>query len=180
MRLAVALGGVIAVIVLVAVLLAVFRTPMQLLPVGAPAPAFALRTTTGETFDTAAHRGEVVVVTFCASWPVACARAVAAANAVADRATVLLVNGDSETRASVAAFVRRFRSRFPVALDPGVASVTFPAHGPRGPVTARYRVTVFPTAYVIDAAGRIAWRDAGALSAATLAREVRRAARRVP
>ena len=61
-----------------------------------------------------------------------------------------------------------------------VASVTFPAHGPRGPVTARYRVTVFPTVYVIDAAGRIAWRDAGALSAATLAREVRRAARRVP
>ncbi len=37
-----------------------------------PAPAFALPTMTGEQFDLSAHEGEVVVVTFWATWCAAC------------------------------------------------------------------------------------------------------------
>jgi hypothetical protein len=47
-------------------------------------------------------------------------------------------------------------------------------------VTGRYRVTVFPTFYVLDPRGRVAWRSAGEQTLALLARELRRAARPVP
>ena len=93
---------------------------------------------------------------------------------------MLYIDGDSEKAASVSAFGRTFHARFPLVLDPGPTTVTFPAHGPRGPVTGRYHVTAFPTFYVLDPHGRVAWRSAGEQPVALLARELRRAARPVP
>jgi cytochrome c biogenesis protein CcmG/thiol:disulfide interchange protein DsbE len=183
-RLSFMLAGTILVIVLAAVLLAVVfpsrREP--LLPVGASAPAFALRTATGTTVSLRRLRGKVVLLEFCASWPSRCVAELAVLNYLARHspATVLYVNADSENAASVAAFGRSFHLSVPLLLDQGPATVSFPTHGPRGPLTARYRVTELPTFYVLDARGRVAWRAAGVQPATPLARQLRLAGRSVP
>jgi peroxiredoxin len=182
-RLAYVLAGCIVVIVAVAVLLAVFPSRGEaLLPVGAPAPAFTLHTTDGATVSLQRLRGKAVLLEFCASWSSHCVAAVPVMNRLRALAPaeVVYIDGDSEQEASVASFGRTFHARFPLALDPGPTTVSFPAHGPRGPVTARYRVTEFPTFYVIDLHGRVAWRATGEQSVAILARELRRALRPVP
>jgi peroxiredoxin len=182
-RLTVVLGACILAVALTALLLALFPPGKEaLLPLGAPAPEFALRTTAGATVSLQQLRGKAVLLEFCASWSSPCIAEVPALNRllVIPSAAVLYVDADSEEAASVAAFGRSFHARFPLALDPGRTTVSFPTHGPRGPVTGRYHVTAFPTFYVLDSQGRVAWRAAGEQPLALLARKLRRAARSVP
>jgi peroxiredoxin len=182
-RLSFILGGCILAIAAAALLLAVFPPGKEaLLPLGAPAPAFTLRTPAGAAVSLRRLRGKVVLVEFCASWSPRCVAEVPVLNRLRalSPAALVSIDGDSEDAASVAAFGRTFHARYPLVLDPGPRTVTFPAHGPRGPVTGRYRVTVFPTFYVLDSHGRVAWRSAGEQSLALLARELQRAARPVP
>jgi peroxiredoxin len=182
-RLTFVLAGCIPAIVATAVLLAVFPTGKQaLLPLGAPAPGFTLRTSAGATVSLQRLRGKAVLLEFCASWSSHCVAEVPALNRLRTLSStaVLYIDGDSEKSASVSTFGRTFHARFPLALDPGPTTVAFPAHGPRGPVTGRYHVTAFPTFYVLDPRGRVAWSSAGEQPVALLARELRRAARPVP
>ena len=108
--------------------------------------------------------GKAVLLVFCASWPRVCG-ARSAGPEPPQRAPVCRSASSSmeisEDMRSVLAFVRTFHMRFPPALDPGPVTVGFPTHGPRGPVTAQYHVTTFPTFYVLDPRGRVAWRSAG-------------------
>jgi peroxiredoxin len=180
-RLTVVLGGCILAVALTAVLLAVFPPGKEaLLPLGAPAPGFALRTSAGATVSLQQLRGKAVLLEFCASWSSHCVAEVPVLNRLFSQAAVVSIDGDSEEAASVAAFGRTFHARFPLALDPGSRTVSFPTHGPRGPVTGRYRVTAFPTFYVLDSRGRVVWAAAGVQTHGVLARELRRAARSVP
>jgi peroxiredoxin len=182
-RLSFVLAGCIVVIAATAVLLAVFPPGKEaLLPVGAPAPGFTLSTTAGGTVSPERLRGKVVLLEFCASWSSACVAEVPVLNRLGARssATLLYVDADSEDAASVAGFGRTYHAHFQLVLDPGPATVSFPAHGPRGPVSSSYHVTAFPTFYVLDPHGRVAWRAAGDLPVALLARELHRAARPVP
>lgn len=182
-RLSFVLGGCILAIAVAALLLAVFPPGKEaLLPLGAPAPAFTLRTPAGATVSLRRLRGKVVLLEFCASWSSRCVADVPVLNRLRalTPAALLSVDGDSEDAASVAAFGRTFHARYPLVLDLGPSTVSFPAHGPRGPVTGRYHVTVFPTFYVLDPRGRVAWRSAGEQPLALLAQELRGAARPVP
>jgi hypothetical protein len=170
-RLAFLLAGMIAVTVVAAVLLAVFGGGTEkLLPVGSRAPE-------GSGY---APRGAPLLIEFCATWSSVCAKQVPALNRLAAGQQVVSVNGDSEDRASVDAFRRDQHARFPVVLDPGSKTVSFPERGPRGPLTAKFHVTRFPTIYVLDAAGRIRWRAAGLQPYASLARKLRLATRPLP
>ena len=181
----VALALTIVAIGAAAVLLAVFPPNDQsLLRAGAPAPDFTLHSAAGAVTSLPDLRGSPVLLEFCATWSSPCtieARTLdrLAAQAPA-RAAVVSIDGDSENAASVASFVRFNHVRFPVLLDPGARTVSFPAHGPRGPVTGRYRVTEFPTFYVLDGRGNVAWTAVGSQPEALLARELRLAARSVP
>ena len=178
-----ALGGLIVVMVVVAVPLAVFGTSSaKLLPVGAQAPPFTRHTTTGTVVSLADFRGRAVVLEFCANWSSQCELEAPLLNQLAShtQAALLLINADSENAASVDAFQRQFHVRFPVLLDPGSKTVSFPAHGPRGPLAAQYRVTELPSFYVLDGSERVRWQLPGAASPAVLAREIRLAARSVP
>jgi peroxiredoxin len=180
-RLTVVLGGCILAVALTAVLLAVFPPGKEaLLPLGAPAPGFALRTSAGATVSLQRLRGKAVLLEFCASWSSHCVAEVPVLNRLFSQAAVVSIDGDSEEAASVAAFGRTFHARFPLALDPGSRTVAFPTHGPRGPVTGRYRVTAFPTFYGLDPRGRVVWAAAGVQTHGVLARELRRASRSVP
>jgi peroxiredoxin len=182
-RLSFVLGVCIVAIVVVAVVVALFPGRGEtLLPVGAAAPGFTLHSTAGAVVSLPSLRGKTVLLVFCASWSSHCVAEVPVLNRLRTitPAIVLYVDGDSEDAESVSSFGRSFHARFPLVLDPGATTVTFPAHGPRGPVTALYRVTEFPTLYVVGPGGRIAWRAVGEPPASLLARELRRAARPVP
>jgi len=182
-RLAFVLAGCILAVAVTAVLLAVFPPGKEaLLSPGEPAPGFTLRTSAGQTVSLRRLRGRVVLLEFCASWSSRCVSSVPILNRLRrlSAAALLFVNGDSEDAASVSAFGKTFHARFPLVLDPGPITVTFPAHGPRGPVTARYHVTNFPTFYIVDPRGRVAWRAAREQTVTPLARELDRAARPVP
>jgi thiol-disulfide isomerase/thioredoxin len=167
-RMAYVLVGAIAAVVVAALLLAAFPPNKEsLLKAGAVAPPFTLRTVSG----TPVTLKGPVVLEFCSTWDPDCAQLVPALNRVAAHRRVLAVNADSENAASVASFIHAQHVRHPVLLDPGSRTVAFPTRGPRGPVTSRYRVTRFPTVYLIDAHGRVSGAVAGlAASRALLAR----------
>ena len=164
-RLTIALVASIAAVIAGAVLTAVLHHDERLLPVGAQAPRFA------ELPQGAA------LVEFCATWSSQCAQQAPLLNGLPG---LVSVNGDSEDAASVRSFERNHHLRYSIVLDQGPKVVHFPERGPRGPLAARYHVTELPTFYVIDAAGRVAWRVAGMQSRAVLTRELRQAASRVP
>jgi peroxiredoxin len=154
----------------------------DLLPVGTRAPTFTLKTPTGETVELGDYRGKAVLLEFFATWCPHCAAATPFvrelfATLPPSKYAWLSVNGDGEDAASVYAYHRYFGIDSPALLDPSAQPGTFRRRGAAGPVTTRYRVQAFPTFYVVDAGGRVAWRSDGEQPNALLERELRKAAR---
>ena len=118
--------------------------PSGLLPVGSVAPAFTLRTPSGTPVSLRSLRGKAVLLEFFATWCPHCAaeaphlRRLARSLPAKDFA-VAAVNGDSEDAASILAYHVYFGLPFPALVDHGSRSVTWPVHGPIGPVSSRYR-----------------------------------------
>jgi peroxiredoxin len=134
-----------------------------LLPVGAVAPDFTLRTPEGAAVRLADYRGKVVLLEFFATWCPHCQAEAPHLLAMyqsmpTSRIAFLAVNGDSEDAASVHAFGRHFGLPWPELLDPGSPPGSFSQQGGIGPVSRAYGLSLFPTFYIIDAKGRIAWR----------------------
>jgi peroxiredoxin len=151
-----------------------------LLPIGAAAPEFALRTPAGERVRLAALRGRVVLLEFFATWCPHCAAEAPhlrqlSTSLARSGVSVLAVNADSEDAASVFAFHVWFQLPFPALVDTGAHAVSWPSNGPAGPVSTRYRVKSFPTFYVLDRHGRIVWRSSGEQPDAKLRQELLRA-----
>jgi peroxiredoxin len=157
-----------------------------LLPVGAQAPGFTLRTPAGAPVSLRDLRGKAVLLEFFATWCPHCnaeAPHLKKLYAKLPRSKVAFVSidGSSDDAASVLAYHIWYGLPFPALLDQAGRTVTFPEHGPIGPVSRRYGVSLWPTFYVLDSQGRVAWRSAGEQPDALLERELRRAMlRRVP
>jgi peroxiredoxin len=154
----------------------------DLLPVGTRAPGFALETPEGKTVRLADYRGKAVLLEFFATWCPHCAAATPYVRELfsalpQSKHAWLSVNADGEDAASVYAYHRYFGLDSPALLDPSSQPGTFRSPGAAGLVTTRYRVQAFPTFYVVDARGRIAWRSDGEQPNALLERELRKAAR---
>ena len=92
------------------------------------------------------------------------------------RIAFLAVNADGEDAASVLAYHIYFGMQYPALLDPGSRQGSFRSPGPLGPVSARYKVGVYPTFYVLDPRGRILWRSDGEQPDAALRAELLQAA----
>ncbi len=153
-----------------------------LLPVGSPAPAFRLLTPTGEAVSLAGLRGKSVLVEFFATWCPHCAAegphlSKLYASLPHTRYAFVSVNADGEDAASVLAYHIYFGFLFPALLDASSHPGTFHHPGQPGPVTHAYKVGSYPTFYVIDPAGRIAWAGSGEQPDALLRGELQRAAR---
>lgn len=132
--------------------------------IGKEAPEFRLPGLGGGEVDSAAYRGEILVVNFWASWCVPCIEEAPQLEAFSRRwggrgvNLVGIVYNDDEDKA--AEFRDRFGLTFRQALDPsGRTAIDFGVFG-------------VPETYVIDADGTVKARMIGAVDAATLERVV--------
>jgi peroxiredoxin len=151
-----------------------------LFPIGAHAPDFTLRTPTGTRVGLRDLRGKAVLLEFFATWCPHCnaeAPHLKELYAKLPRSKVAFVSidGNSDDAASVLAYHIWYGLPFPALLDQAGRTVTFPEHGPIGPVSRKYGISLWPTFYVLDPRGRVTWRSAGEQPDALLARELRRA-----
>jgi peroxiredoxin len=136
----------------------------SVLPVGAAAPDFSLSTARGKKVSLADYRGRTILLEFFATW---CPHCQAEAQHLVrlyeslphDSFAFLSVNADSEDPASLYAFESYFHISWPALLDPGTPAGSYKQAGGAGPVTRAYGVGLYPTFYIIDAKGRVAWRN---------------------
>jgi peroxiredoxin len=121
----------------------------------AAAPAFELPLAGGGAASLAAARGEVVLVNFWATWCPPCRRELPALQALEAALggaglRILAVSVDRGPTEELASFARARELRFPVL------------HDRESDVARSYGVGAYPTTVVVDRAGRIALRAAGA------------------
>jgi cytochrome c biogenesis protein CcmG, thiol:disulfide interchange protein DsbE len=153
----------------------------DLLPAGSVAPAFTLRTPEGVPVSLSSFRGKAVLLEFFATW---CPHCDAEAPHLEQlyralphgRVAFVAVNADGETAPSVLAFHIYFGMGYPALLDPSSHPGSFHAQGSGGRVTTAYRVASYPTFYVIDPHGKIAWAGDGEQPDALLREQLLRAA----
>jgi cytochrome c biogenesis protein CcmG, thiol:disulfide interchange protein DsbE len=153
-----------------------------LLPIGAAAPDFTLRTPTGTSVSLRSLRGKAVLLEFFATWCPHCnaeAPHLAELHGTFPRTKVAFVSidGASDDAPSVLAYHIWHGLPFPALLDQAGRTVTFPEHGPLGPVAKRYGVSLWPTFFVLDRHGRVTWRSGGEQPDALLEQELQRAVR---
>jgi peroxiredoxin len=153
------------------------------LPPGTTAPAFDLRTPTGQRVSLASLRGKTVLLELFATWCPHCAAEAPHLKKLYGslphaRYGFVSVNADGEDAASILAFHIWFELPYPALLDPNPSDPgTFHHEGSPGPVSKAYRIKLFPTFYVIDPHGRVAWAAEGEQPDALLLHELRAAAR---
>jgi len=155
----------------------------NLLPVGSTAPAFTLKTPTGQSVSLSDYRGKATLLEFFATWCPHCdaeAPHLRSIFSTLPRAKYgwVSVNADGEDAASVYAYHRYFGIRDPAVLDLGSAPATGSFHQPgnAGPVTMQYQVQSFPTFYVVDPKGKITWASDGEQPDALIRQQLEKAA----
>jgi peroxiredoxin len=135
----------------------------NLLAEGGLAPDFNLPSVTGQRVRLSDLRGKAVLLEFFATWCPHCQAEASHLKSIlgslpVSRFAMLQVTADSEDAASLLAFDTYYGITTPALLDSGRVSGNVYHQGSSGPVTLRYRVAAYPTFYVIDTKGHIAWR----------------------
>lgn len=126
------------------------RDATSLVKVDDAAPSFKLVDTQGADFDLQAHRGQVVLVNFFATWCGPCLMELPHIQQLWDRHRgndrfALVVLGREETNETVADFKEKHHFTFPMAADPDRAAFSL------------YAEQGIPRCYLIGPDGRIAY-----------------------
>lgn len=153
----------------------------NLLTAGTTAPGFTLKTPTGETVSLSDFRGKAVLIEFFATWCPHCNAESPHIRSLSkslpsSKYAFVSINADGETAPSVFAYHLYFGFDFPALLDPSSRPGSFSSPGDAGPVSVAYRVQSFPTFYVVDTNGRVAWASDGEQPNALLRQQLARAA----
>ncbi|CAB4685109.1 MAG: redoxin family protein [Actinobacteria bacterium] len=153
----------------------------EMLAVGTTAPDFTLKTPIGDSVSLASFKGKAVLVEFFATWCPHCDAnqpyiETLYASLPKSQVAFVAINADGETAPSVYAYHVYYGMTYPALLDPSSKAGSFTSPGAAGPVTTAYRVQYFPTFYIVDAAGKIAWRGDGEQPTALLKQELLKAA----
>jgi len=123
--------------------------------IGARAPDFVLRTATGHPLPLASLRGHPILLDFYASWCQPCqseAPLLARYAAKWKRSGIQVLGVDQqEDPHAVRAFAARYHLPYVTVIDTD------------GSVFARYNVSGLPTAYALDAQGKVLWSHLGQL-----------------
>jgi thiol-disulfide isomerase/thioredoxin len=152
-----------------------------LLAVGTHAPSFTLQTPQGASVNLATYRGHAVLLEFFASWCPHCNAeephlAAMARSLQSKGIRFLAVNADGETAPSVYAFHRYYGMSYPALVDPSSQPGSFNSPGASGPVSTAYKISNFPTFYVLDKTGKITWAGDGEQPDVLLRQELLKAA----
>ncbi len=126
------------------------------------APDFSRPSLSGEQVDTAALRGQTVVIKFFAKYCEPCKRTLPAAEQLhRDHPEVAFIGiSEDESQSDTEALISTYGLTFPVVLD-------------RGNVLAgRFRVSEIPVTFVVDAQGIVRWVGGPGQSEDDLARAV--------
>ena len=145
-----------------------FHTDPRAVPsplLGKPAAPFTLETFDGSPISLGAFRGRVVVVNFWASWcfPACYEEAPALARgweAYKDRGLVMIGINIQDKEEPAKKFLAQFGHTFPNAPDPA------------GRVSVDYGVYGVPETFFIDRAGRVRFKQVGALTDEIFRRQV--------
>lgn len=137
-----------------------FRSDPREIPtplIGKPAAPFSLKTFSGDQFSLEAARGRVVVVNFWASWcfPACYEEAPALERAwqrYKDRGIVMIGIDIQDKDEAARKFLAQFGHTFPNAPDP------------MGRVSVDYGVYGVPETFFIDRAGRVRFKQVGAVT----------------
>jgi cytochrome c biogenesis protein CcmG, thiol:disulfide interchange protein DsbE len=137
-----------------------FRTNPHEIPtplIGKPAAPFSLKTFSGDQFSLEAVHGRVVVVNFWASWcfPACYEEAPALERAwqrYKDRGIVMIGIDIQDKDEAARKFLNQFGHTFPTAPDP------------MGRVSVDYGVYGVPETFFIDRAGRVRFKQVGAVT----------------
>jgi len=129
--------------------------------VGSDAPGFTVPTLGAKPFSLEAHRGQVVLLDFWATWCPSCRKGLPSVQALHtryaddDRVHIATVNTDQGPGRipGVKAFLQRRRYGFPVLLE-----------GPDTQISRRYAVRSIPTTIIIDGEGKVRWVESGLAS----------------
>ena len=116
------------------------------------APNFTLKSVRGDNIKLSEHRGEVIMLSFWATWCEPCKVEMPLFEErfqlTGQEFEILAVNFD-EPEAEVRQFVDEFGLSFPVLLDPG------------GEIQNLFRVRGYPTTFVVDKDGIIQYHHIG-------------------
>ncbi len=144
-----------------------FRTEPRYIPsplIGKPAPPFTLRLFDGGVLKLEELRGKVALVNFWASWCVPCREEApaleAAARAYQRRDVVFIGINIQDKEPDARAFLDEFGITYANGID----------HGSR--IAMDYGVYGIPETFIIDRDSRIAYKQIGAMSAATIATKI--------
>ena len=131
-------------------------TERSLVEAGTPAPVLVVELSSGENFDIEAHRGEVVVLNFWATWCPPCRAEAPTLTRIHNRlsgsgGTVVGISADRMPLPTVAEHALGLGMEYPIGRTEEEAF-------------HRFHVTELPTTYVVSRDGQITWSHVGAVS----------------